>query len=408
MVHLKSKLDADSVAMKNAKPKNLKPIAHRTQNLEDLQAYQRLILNPVMDGSVAPGLSSAPAFASVAATFNFQHHVGADPALELEVLKNILIREGYIVRVRDCVAEVLRGDSPGLRLADGSGLLDLLINIRECSVEVVEAILSWRDGFLVPPNGRPGTSGNRGLPPAFMYQGENYLLKMTYDLDFLAEVDTLVDALKVPQDKMRKNPFMTPFTLDDIHENESIEDDIEAHHQRLLDVAQVLVEEEILEVERAAFSKERLQSPSANNLSRGNPYATFGSLSNGLNASMPRPMTSASPGPTTPEMFAPGNVERHQKLLSWYEEACDQLYRLQYTSDPGFSSSYTSQRNAFLSEIHKSDPVMNPPSEQYPEDVFRDRDKPPTGTQTNRGPKTRRETRQLPFHDPVGSGSGQE
>jgi hypothetical protein len=48
----------------------------------------------------------------------------------------------------------------------------------------------WREGLPAYP------------PPAFMWEDRNYLLKMTGDLDFLAEAETLIDALSVPKDKV--------------------------------------------------------------------------------------------------------------------------------------------------------------------------------------------------------------
>ena len=49
---------------------------------------------------------TSPAFASVAAAFDFEHHDGTDPALELNVLKSVLIREGLLGKVRRSSLEI--------------------------------------------------------------------------------------------------------------------------------------------------------------------------------------------------------------------------------------------------------------------------------------------------------------
>ena len=61
-----------------------------------------------------------------------------------------------------------------MRTADGSGLLDSLVQVRAVSLELVEAIDQWRS-----------TIEGEQTPTAFVRKGTNYLLKMTTDLDFL-------------------------------------------------------------------------------------------------------------------------------------------------------------------------------------------------------------------------------
>ena len=47
-----------------------------------------------------------PTYVSVAETFGFVHHEGTDPALELEVLKCVLVREGLVSKLRDLVKRI--------------------------------------------------------------------------------------------------------------------------------------------------------------------------------------------------------------------------------------------------------------------------------------------------------------
>ena len=64
-------------------------------------------------GEGAPGApgASPPGFASVAAAFDFEHHTGSDPALEMGVLKCILVRESLVSQL-EVVAE-RHGHNPG-------------------------------------------------------------------------------------------------------------------------------------------------------------------------------------------------------------------------------------------------------------------------------------------------------
>lgn len=51
-------------------------------------------------------------------------------------------------------------------------------------------VVLWREGLPVYP------------PPAFIWEGRNYLLKMHADLDFLADAQPLVTALRVAAEKV--------------------------------------------------------------------------------------------------------------------------------------------------------------------------------------------------------------
>lgn len=133
------------------------------------------------------------AFSSVASVFDFHHHVGTDPAHELLVLKCILSRECVLSQLEEACREIrercqkpVAMDGVIEPLGDRVALvIDMLSRIRDITVAVTDAILSWRKGV----NGHP--------PLAFIWHGENYLLKAINDLNFLAGVKPLVTALKV-------------------------------------------------------------------------------------------------------------------------------------------------------------------------------------------------------------------
>ena len=64
----------------------------------------------------------------------------ADPVQEMEVLKTILLREGYLQRLK------VMADAPNFAVT--SEVVDLLDLLRLCTVEVVEAIMKWRRGLV--------------------------------------------------------------------------------------------------------------------------------------------------------------------------------------------------------------------------------------------------------------------
>jgi hypothetical protein len=114
--------------------------------------------------------AGAAGFASVAAAFDFEHHVGSNPTLELRVLKVVVLREGLLSQVEALVEVAMRppafpGDDPDYE-AVTSEIIHLLAQTRDRSVEVIEAIEAWRNGFTGPS------------PPPFVWQSTNYLLKM--------------------------------------------------------------------------------------------------------------------------------------------------------------------------------------------------------------------------------------
>lgn len=166
------------------------PITCSRSSDEILHRSTNVALSPV----TGPGATS---FSSVASAFDFHHHLGSDPASELLVLKHILTRECLLSRLETVCGQFRKrfqlhptqetSDSTTTRLGEGGdGIVSLLSSMRNATVAVIEAISVWRKDMTGHP------------PSAFVWDGDNYLLKITNDLNFLAGVQPLVDTLKVP------------------------------------------------------------------------------------------------------------------------------------------------------------------------------------------------------------------
>lgn len=94
-----------------------------------------------------------------------------DASEEVEVIKAILQREGYMDRARSQIA------SPGSQFSKNQGALDDLITtldlLRSATLDTVEATAQWRRA--------------QGHTNPFIWGGMNYLLKIPTDLNFLDE-----------------------------------------------------------------------------------------------------------------------------------------------------------------------------------------------------------------------------
>lgn len=90
---------------------------------------------------------------------------------EMEVIKAILQREGYVDRARSQIAS--QGSQFGKNHAALDDLITTLDLLRSASLDTVEATTQWRRV--------------QGHTHPFIWRGINYLLKIPIDLDFLDE-----------------------------------------------------------------------------------------------------------------------------------------------------------------------------------------------------------------------------
>jgi len=338
---------------------------------QDLAEFVKLLVDPVMNSPGTEVTKQAPAFSSVAAIFNFQHHVGSNPALELTVLKEILIREDFIARIQESVQEMSQEKSDVLSNESADMLKLLISNLRESSVEVIEAVLTWRNDFC--NTSRPVTSKKMlapSIPPAFFYHGQNYLLKMISDMDFLAKVGALPELVQIPSGNMKRNPLLMPLTLDEVYELEEFDEENEEPEQKLIDACYVLIEEEMLEQERLAEQS----APRNWSAKEPPPSASFSVRPESSDWTFLAENEGRSLTPNIQQrgsVFTAANIEKYRNIRTWYKEACHQLYELQNSGEPGFCTNYGSRKR--LQEASRiEDPSMAPPSKNYPEEEGED------------------------------------
>jgi len=115
----------------------------------------------------------------------------AEGKAELDVLKAILNREGYINRVTRSARSVNKKFKPEIA--------DILDFIRAASLDVIESIVRWREA-------------KKDHDCAFMWNQVNYLLKMPSDLDFLSKYLAIERHVGFG---LVRNPFILPSPMED-------------------------------------------------------------------------------------------------------------------------------------------------------------------------------------------------
>ena len=142
-------------------------------------------------------------FERISSTFNFRHHEGTDPQLELKVIKIILVREGLIMNLKYLSERATASEQISSAC---TAILEVLAQIRESTLNYLEALCLWRQSI---PNAASMS------PRVFFWESRNYTLKIVNDIDFLAENGLIIDALQIAPEQFRSNPLMLTNNLDD-------------------------------------------------------------------------------------------------------------------------------------------------------------------------------------------------
>lgn len=148
-----------------------------------------------------------PSYFSIAASLGLIHHDNTDVNKELEVVKRIIVRESLLLTLEMLCRKLVRWEALQRTTTDlENDLLLTLADMRERTVEYIDALIVWRESAI---NYDPLN------PRIFYWEQRNYTLKITKDLNFLAEQPLFVNALGIPLEKIKTNPLMLPNTLEE-------------------------------------------------------------------------------------------------------------------------------------------------------------------------------------------------
>lgn len=149
-------------------------------------------------------LASAGSFNRISSTFNFVHHEGSDNNLELKVVKIILVREDQLMSLHHL------SRTPSGHAISQQGclrILETLAQIRESTLNFLEALCAWRQSI---------PHADIASPRPFLWQRKNYTLRLINDLDYLADIPSVIRTLNIPPEQFRNNPLMLTNNLDDL------------------------------------------------------------------------------------------------------------------------------------------------------------------------------------------------
>lgn len=142
-------------------------------------------------------------FETIATTFNFKHQEGTDPKAELRVIKIILVREGLLMSLKYLTDKSKKNNSVDKSC---TSILELLAQIRESTLNYLEALCLWRQ-----------TAEETEAARVFIWERRNYTMKVISDLDFLGENALIVSTLGIPQSQFKANPLMLTNNLEDMN-----------------------------------------------------------------------------------------------------------------------------------------------------------------------------------------------
>ena len=148
-----------------------------------------------------------PSYFSIAAALGLDHHESTDVTKELDVVKHIITRESTLLKLENLCRKIMKWEALQRTATElENEVLNTMADMRDRTIEYIDALISWRQSAadFDPLN-----------PRIFYWEQRNYTLKVTKDMDFLADQPSLVEALAIPLDKIKMNPLMLPNTLEE-------------------------------------------------------------------------------------------------------------------------------------------------------------------------------------------------
>jgi hypothetical protein len=167
----------------------------------------------IIDESNRSREKSMDSFEQISSTLNFKHHEGTDKGMELKVMKVILIRESLLMSLKHLVER-----SEKTNTLNGTNILELLSQIREKTLNYLEALCLWRQSTSSPSSTDNFLDeNNSGQPRIFFWDYQNYTIKLINDLDFLAECPLVINTLHIIPEQFKCNPLMLSNNLEDLN-----------------------------------------------------------------------------------------------------------------------------------------------------------------------------------------------
>ena len=208
----------------------------KVQMFRDLKSFKFRLIDPISASFVGQksevrhaknlsednskfNISSSKSLETVITSLGVKHQNGTSPYLEMEVIKLIIHREGFVMELKHLNDAILKDNE--LSEKRGLKVLELLSQIKKCTVAYIEALCLWRQSTFdheSEAKKRKKIESSQESLRLFYWEGGNYTIKLIKDLDFLAENSLIVSALGISSaNQMLSNPLMLPNSLDDIN-----------------------------------------------------------------------------------------------------------------------------------------------------------------------------------------------
>ncbi len=173
-------------------------------------------------------LSVLNTYDKIYATLGFEHHEGTDYQLELKIVKTIMMREELINSLKYQISLISKQiqrssgepNNKDSAVMNANVILELLSQLREKTLNYLEFLVLWRQSAAEKSPATASAqfqSAESFVPKAFMWENQNYTMKIIHDLDFLSENGVIVDSLHLLPQQLVANPLMLSNNLEDMN-----------------------------------------------------------------------------------------------------------------------------------------------------------------------------------------------